>query len=191
MNGTDIRRFATADFRRQIGVVFQDFGRYNMSVADNIRLGNIDRPLLQHDLEAAAKSAGAHDFIEKLPDGYTTMMGRIFEDGQEISTGQWQKLAIARAFYSPARFLIFDEATSALDVVAEKDLFQSFRERLGNRGALIISHRMSAIKHADHIYVLSGGRIMLSGTYDELFPEEGDYAQLLKTAHSEVESINP
>ncbi len=190
MNGVDIRSFATADFRRQVGVVFQDFGRYSMSVADNIRWGDVDRNPGQNDLEAAAKSAGAHDFIEKLPHGYNTMMGRIFEDGQEISIGQWQKLAIARAFYSAARFLIFDEATSALDVLSEDALFQSFRERLGNRGALIISHRMSAIKHADYIYVLSGGRIMLSGTYAELFSGTSDYAELLKSAVFEVQSIN-
>ncbi len=190
MNGVDIRSFPTTDFRRQVGVVFQDFGRYSMSVADNIRWGDVDRNPSQNDLEAAAKSAGAHDFIEKLPHGYNTMMGRIFEDGQEISIGQWQKLAIARAFYSAARFLIFDEATSALDVRSEEALFQSFRERLGNRGALIISHRMSAIKHADYIYVLSGGRIMLSGTYTELFSDASDYAQLLKSAVFEVQSIN-
>ena len=190
MNGVDIRSFATTDFRRQVGVVFQDFGRYSMSVADNIRWGDVDRNPGQNDLEAAAKSAGAHDFIEKLPHGYNTMMGRIFEDGHEISIGQWQKLAIARAFYSAARFLIFDEATSALDVVSEDALFQSFRERLGNRGALIISHRMSAIKHADYIYVLSGGRIMLSGTYAELFSDASDYAELLKSAVFEVQSIN-
>jgi len=110
------------------------------------------------------------------------MMGRIFEDGFEVSIGQWQKLAIARALYSSARFLIFDEATSALDAAAEKELFTSFRKRINNRSAVIISHRHSAIKHADYIYVLSAGKILQQGTDEELLNMEGDYAKLFKNS---------
>jgi ATP-binding cassette subfamily B protein len=106
------------------------------------------------------------------------MMGRLFEDGREVSIGQWQKLAIARALYSPAKFLIFDEATSALDALSERELFQSFREKIGDKAALIISHRVSAVEHADFIYVLADGRVKESGTHKELIDEGGDYARL-------------
>jgi ATP-binding cassette, subfamily B, bacterial len=128
----------------------------------------------------AAKHSGAHAYIKDFPEQYDTMMGKVFEDGHEISIGQWQKLATARAFYSSSRFLILDEATSALDAIAEKELFDSFRQHIGNRAALVISHRHSAVKHADYIYVLSNGKISQEGTDAELLEMEGDYARLFK-----------
>ncbi|MCH5597638.1 ATP-binding cassette domain-containing protein [Niabella ginsengisoli] len=106
------------------------------------------------------------------------MMGRILEEGEEVSIGQWQKLALARCFYSDARFLIFDEASSALDAVSEKELFDSIRERIDNRGAIIISHRRSAILHADYIYVLANGQIVEEGTDAQLIKNNGAYAAL-------------
>ncbi|MES2427877.1 MAG: ABC transporter ATP-binding protein [Bacteroidota bacterium] len=181
MAGQDIRNFSKKDYRKQISVVFQDFCKYNFSAADNIRFGDIERD--EHKLDdiiEAAKHSGAHSYIKDFEKQYDTMMGRIFEDGHEISIGQWQKLATARAFYSNSRFLILDEATSALDAVAEKELFDSFRQHIGNRAALIISHRHSAVKHADYIYVLSNGRIMQQGTDAELLAMEGDYSKLFK-----------
>lgn len=178
MGGTDIRNFKSKAFRKAVSVVFQDFGRYNVSVSDNIRFGDIDSVHLQADIEDAAMKSGAHLFINKFPQRYDTTMGRIFEEGREVSIGQWQKLAIARAFYSKSRFIIFDEATSALDAVAEHDLFQSFRERIGNRGILIISHRLSAVKHADHIYVMAEGKIKQHGTHEELVATSGDYSRM-------------
>ena len=108
------------------------------------------------------------------------MMGRLFEDGQEISIGQWQKLVIARSFYSNAKFLLFDEATSAMDTISEQNLLGSFRQMIGNRAAIIISHRHSAVKHADYIYVLSEGRVSQQGTDEGLLKMEGDYARLFK-----------
>jgi ATP-binding cassette subfamily B protein len=169
-----------ADYRKQVSPVFQDFSRYNFSAADNIRFGDLANENGIQDVIKAAKNSGAHSFIEAFPDGYDTIMGRLFEDGHEVSIGQWQKLAISRAFYSKARFLIFDEATSALDAVAEQELFDSFRQHIGNRAALIVSHRHSAVKHADYIYVLSDGQILQQGTDEELLNMPGDYAKLFK-----------
>lgn len=178
---TDIREFSINEFRRQVSVVFQDFYKYNVTAAENIFLGDINRA--SHDLvdiEAAAKQAGAHDFIKEFHDGYQTMMGRVFEGGHEISIGQWQKLATARALYSSANFLILDEATSALDAQSEYRLFDVLKANLGNRGALIISHRYSTIKHADYVYVLSEGSIVQEGTPDVLAHSPGAYANLFQ-----------
>jgi len=178
--GEDIRLFNTHVYRKQISTVFQDFQRYNISAADNIRLGDLDREYTADDIVNAARSAGADEFVDKFPKGYDTMMGRLFEDGYEISIGQWQKLAIARSFYSAANFLIFDEATSAMDTVSEKKLLNSFRDLIGKRAAIVISHRHSAVRYADYIYVLSGGRILEEGTDKELLESNGEYARLFK-----------
>ena len=179
MDGTDIRNFHSTEYRKHVSAVFQDFGRFNVTAAENIRWGDIDgagRPV--SDIEEAARKSGAHEYIRKFPEGYETMMGRIFENGREVSIGQWQKLAIARAFYSNSRLIIFDEATSALDAVSEEELFQSFRQRIGNRAALIISHRLSAVRHADHIYVMGDGRVQQHGTHEELVAMGGTYSKL-------------
>lgn len=181
LGGQDIRRFKNAEYRKEVSVVFQDFCKYNFTAADNIRFGDINRPA--NDLNAivnAAKHSGADEYIKEFEKGYDTMMGKVFEDGREISIGQWQKLATARALYSNSKFLILDEATSALDAVAEKELFDSFRLHIGNRAALVISHRHSAVKHADYIYVLSQGTILQQGTDEELLAVEGDYSRLFK-----------
>lgn len=178
MGGVDIKEFNSDAFRKQVSVVFQDFGRYNVSAADNIRFGDIDADRPVADMERAARYSGADAFIKKFSSGYNTIMGRVFEDGREVSIGQWQKLAIARAFYSNSRFIVLDEATSALDAKAEQELFESFRSRIGNRGVLIISHRLSAVKHADHIYVMSEGKITQHGTHEELVSAAGEYSRL-------------
>jgi ATP-binding cassette subfamily B protein len=174
----DIRQFRSADFRKNVSVVFQDFGRYNLTVADNIRFGDINGNRPDEDIVKAAISSGANDYIESFPDQYETMMGRIFEDGREVSIGQWQKLAIARALYSPSKFIILDEATSALDALAEFEFFKIFRKSIGSRGAVVISHRVSAVKHADYIYVMSNGEVSQEGTHTQLIAMKGDYATL-------------
>lgn len=183
LGGEDIKNYKIDDYRKQISVVFQDFVKYNMTVSENIHFGNIDSDMdLDFIMDSAIKS-GAHDYIKEFPDGYDTIMGRIFEDGREVSIGQWQKLAIARAFYSKSQFLIFDEATSALDAKSEHELFDNLRKHIGNRGILVISHRVSAIKHADYIYVMSNGRIAQEGVHEDLVSEPGDYAKLFKRKH--------
>ncbi|MBB6269806.1 ATP-binding cassette subfamily B protein [Pedobacter cryoconitis] len=182
LGGQDIRLFKTTEYRKQVSTVFQDFYKYNVSVKDNIRFGDLEKPLEQTAIINAAVSAGADEFIKDFPDGYDTILGRLFEDGKEVSIGQWQKLAIARSFYSDANFLIFDEATSAMDAHAEKKLLDSFRTILGNRAAVMISHRHSAIKYADYIYVLSEGEILQKGTDEELLATEGDYSRLFKNS---------
>lgn len=180
LGNKDIRLFSTTDYRKKISTVFQDFYRYNVSAADNIRFGDLDKPVDRQAITDAAVNSGADEFIRHFPAGYDTVMGRLFEDGKEVSIGQWQKIAIARSFYSDANFLIFDEATSAMDAVAEKSLLDSFRNILGKRAAVMISHRHSAVKYADYIYVLSGGEILQEGTDSELLAMEGDYARLFK-----------
>jgi ATP-binding cassette subfamily B protein len=182
LGGTDIREFDPKEYRRQISVVFQDFVRYSIPVKECIRYGDIENPLREEDMKEAARNSGANEFIENFPHQYETMMGRTFDDGHEVSTGQWQKLAIARSFYSPSRLIIFDEATSALDAKSETELFNSFRQRIGNRAALVISHRLSTVKHADYIYVMSEKQVMECGTHDELIrKEKGVYAKLFQT----------
>jgi ATP-binding cassette subfamily B protein len=178
--GADIRSFKPSDYRKQVGVVFQDFQRYNFSAADNIRFGDLDKTYSAGDIELAAQKSGADEFVKNLPQGYETIMGRLFDNGQEISIGQWQKLVIARAFYSNANILVFDEATSAMDTVSEKNLLQQFRTFLDKRAAIVISHRHSAVKYADHIYVLKDGAIIEEGTDTELLNANGEYARLFK-----------
>jgi ATP-binding cassette subfamily B protein len=174
----DVQEFDIVEYRRQISTVFQDFSKYNVSAADNIRFGDIHKTYKEEHMFTASRNAGSHSYIQKFPKGYDTMMGRLFEDGHEVSIGQWQKLAIARALYSSSKIIILDEATSALDAIAEKELFDSFRKHIGSRAGLIISHRHSAIKHADYIYVLSGGKILQEGTDQQLLDMKGDYANL-------------
>lgn len=179
LNGVDIRNFTLSDYRKQIGIVFQDFYKYNVTAAENIFLGDIGRQEHVHgDIVRAAEQAGAHDYIMEFEEDYQTMMGRVFDGGHEISVGQWQKLAAARAFYSTARFLILDEATSALDAQSEHRLLDTLKSTLDKRGALVISHRYSTIKHADYIYVLSEGSVVEAGTPEVLGRQNGYYAQL-------------
>ncbi|HWK56108.1 MAG TPA: ABC transporter ATP-binding protein [Parapedobacter sp.] len=190
LGGMDIRRFSLSDYRKQIGVVFQDFTRFNMSVAENISLGDISRgEHSKDDISNAAKLSGAHEFIRQFDKGYDTMMGRIFEDGQEVSIGQWQKLATARALYSSGHFLILDEATSALDTTAEYTLFDKLRSHVGNRGTLVISHRYSTVKNADYVYVLDRGRIVEEGSPLLLARSNGTYATLFNNEILDEESL--
>ena len=175
LDGTNISKFEIEDYRKQISVVFQDFGKYNFTAGENIHLGNTEIEYVEDEIHLAAETSGASKFISTFPDKYDTIMGKLFEDGHEVSIGQWQKIAIARAFYRPSRFIIFDEATSAIDSLAENDLIGKLSDNKNAMGVVLISHRLSVIKHADYIYVLSEGKVIQEGTHNELIAIEGSY----------------
>jgi ATP-binding cassette subfamily B protein len=186
LEGIDLRQLSSTDIRRQISIVFQDFVKYQQRVRENIGLGDIEH---LHDLraiEAAAHRAGADELIKALPDGYDTMLGRWFQNGVELSHGEWQKIVIARAFFRDARFVILDEPTSSLDADTEYQLFTKFRELIAGRSALLISHRFSTVRMADRICVLAGGRISEQGTHQDLMAADGSYADMYRKQASWV-----
>lgn len=180
-DGTDIRQMDPEQLRKQIGVVFQDFVRYDLSVRDNIGIGDIERRECMAAVESAARKAGIHDAAERLPMRYDTLLSRWFGDGAanaELSGGQWQKLAIARMFMRQAGFVILDEPTASLDAQAEFDLYQHFRELMKDRTCLLITHRFSTVRLADSVAVLEDGKVSTVGTHSDLLGRHGTYAQL-------------
>jgi ATP-binding cassette subfamily B protein len=165
-----------------MSVIFQDFAQYQMTARENIRLGNVelaaDDPAADAAIESAARDAGADEVIEGLRHGYDTMLGKWFEEGEELSVGEWQKVALARAFVRDAQILVFDEPTSALDPETEWRVFEHIRKLAGGRAVVLISHRFSTVRTADRIHILDGGRIVESGAHDELMALDGRYAHM-------------
>ena len=180
-DGRDLREYDLGDVRRDVAVVFQDFFRYDLSAADNVGFGEV-RALDDRDrIQAAAKQAGAHDIIEALPKGYDTVLGRTFDEGVDLSGGEWQHLAISRAFLSDAQVLILDEPTAALDAFREHRLYEQVAELSANKTVVFISHRFSTVRMADLIVVVEDGEVTELGDHETLIEHNGKYAAMFNT----------
>jgi ATP-binding cassette subfamily B protein len=177
--GVDLRDLDPRDLRARIGVLFQDFVRYQFPASENVGLGQVEALGDRDRIEAAVDRAGARPIIEELPHKLDTMLGGWFEEGHELSGGQWQKIALARAFMrEEAELLVLDEPTASLDAEAEHDLFQRLKALAKDRSAILISHRFSTVRTADRIAVLQGGGISELGSHDALMAKGGRYAHL-------------
>jgi ATP-binding cassette subfamily B protein len=177
-DGIDIRDLDPLELRQRIGVIFQDFVRYHLPASENIGFGQIEASDQMDQIIASARKSGAHAMIENLPEGYQTMLGRWFHGGHELSLGQWQRIALARAFMRDAEILVLDEPTASLDAQTEYEIFRHFQELTEGKMAILISHRFSTVRMADRIVVIEGGRIAEIGSHQELLRREGVYAQL-------------
>ncbi|PSR15487.1 ABC transporter permease [filamentous cyanobacterium CCP3] len=179
LDGRDLQEWDSEVLQRRIGVIFQDFVRYQFKVGENIGVGDVTDFEDAHRWQAAAAKGTATEFIESLPEGYDTQLGRWFFGGQELSGGQWQKIALSRAFMrTEADILVLDEPTSAMDAEAETRLFEQFREATQNQMAILISHRFSTVRRADNIIVLANGRLIEQGSHADLLRQDGRYARL-------------
>jgi ATP-binding cassette subfamily B protein len=180
-DGVDLDRYDPEQVRRSISVVFQDFGRYLFTVEENIGIGDTTRMSDDSAIVTASKRAGAHDFITTLPAGYRNQLGNIYEGGAELSVGQWQRLALARALFRPSELVVLDEPTASLDARAESELFDHIVRSTEDRTVLLISHRFSTVRLAEVIYVLHDGRVVESGSHDQLMATGGRYARMFTT----------
>ncbi len=182
LDGYDIREYDTDELYRMFGIIFQDFGKYAVSVTENIEFGDIFNTHDEDDVPEAARQASADVFIDKLPDKYDTPLMRYFEEnGIELSIGQWQKLSIARAFYSDSDFLILDEPTASLDAIAEQEIFNQFDSLRKDKTTIFVSHRLSSATVASKILVLEYGEIIEEGNHSQLMNKRGRYWELFST----------
>jgi ATP-binding cassette subfamily B protein len=180
LDGHDLREYSLEELRANLGVIFQDFMRYHLTASENIAIGRIDARDDRARIQQAAERSLASDVIDKLPGGYDQMIGKRFKSGVELSGGEWQKIAIARAYMRDAQVLILDEPTAALDARAEFLVFQRFKELSAGKTAVLISHRFSSVRMADRILVLADGEVEASGTHEELLSGGGRYAELFE-----------
>jgi ATP-binding cassette subfamily B protein len=180
LDGHDLREYDLEALRSSVGVIFQDFVRYAFTAADNIAAGRIEAREDRTRIERAAARSQADEVVARLPAGYGQMIGKKFESGIELSGGEWQKVAIARAYMREAAVLILDEPTAALDARAEYEVFRRFKELIAGRTAILISHRFSSVRMADRILVLADGTVEAQGAHEELVARPGRYAELFE-----------
>ncbi len=180
LDGIDLREYDLEDLWKEIGVIFQDFMRYDLTASENIAIGRIEDQGNIFRLRSAAQKSLAEQVIRKLPKGYEQVLGRRFEGGVDLSGGEWQKMALARAYLRDAQLLILDEPTAALDARSEHEVFQRFAELTKGKMALLISHRFSTVKMADRILVLENGRIAEQGHHEQLLLNKGRYAEMFE-----------
>lgn len=178
IDGSDIKLLNLDSLYNNIGVIFQDFLKYEYTLRENIWFGQVNKPDIVESIIEAAKQSGADGVAESLVDGYDQMLGNVFNESIELSTGQWQKVALARGFYRNAPILILDEPTSAIDAKAEHDIFRKVERLTSDKTALIISHRFSTVRNANKIFVIEKGKIIESGSHNELMKFDGIYASL-------------
>jgi ATP-binding cassette, subfamily B, bacterial len=179
LDGVNLRDYDLDDLRRQIGVIFQDFAMLHLTAQENIGLGDVSHVDDLARVEAAARRGGAADLVERLPQAYATRLGDQF-GGVNLSGGQWQKIALSRAFMREAQLLILDEPTAALDVQAEYDVYRRFSDLTEGAMTVLVSHRFSTVRMAGHIVYLEDGRLMEEGTHAELLTRNGGYAHLYR-----------
>lgn len=182
LDGQDIKKYDVQELYAMFGVVFQDFGKYAFSVQDNIAFGQIRKPMAQQEIREAAAASSADEFIQALPKGYETPLMRVFEEeGIELSIGQWQKLSIARAFYSDSDILILDEPTASVDAIAEQEIYETFDRLRKDKTTFFVSHRLSCATIASKILVLQNGELAETGNHGELMQKKGIYHKLFTT----------
>ncbi len=180
LDGIDLREFDLKSLHAEIGVIFQDFMRYEMTARENIAVGRAEVPHTDREIEYAAQKSLASEVVAKLQEGYDQMLGRRFESGVDLSGGEWQKLALARAYLRDAQLLILDEPTASLDARSELEVFERFAELTEGKMALLISHRFSTVRMADRIVVLEGGRLVEEGSHSQLMALGGRYAEMFE-----------